>query len=151
MVTLEGIFLWTNHPYHGAQGLVRKRVGHWTIPRTVETPVPDSKSNPIQSIEFTMVAEKMVDGGKNISIRGYLLMAQQALEQRDNNGFSLRIWSLLIQRWRWWGWLWLELAAFLFFFPPCGRFLAGPVFHFCSSLVPWSAAESIWRVAVAEY
>ena len=42
-------------------------------------------------IEFTMVAEKMVDGGKNISIRGYLLMAQQALEQRDNNGFSLRI------------------------------------------------------------
>ena len=49
MVTLEGIFLWTNHPYHEAQGLVRKRVGHWTILRAVETPVPDSKSNPIQS------------------------------------------------------------------------------------------------------
>ena len=48
MVTLEGIFLWTNHPYHEAQGLVRKRVGHWTILRAVETPVPDSKSNPIQ-------------------------------------------------------------------------------------------------------
>ena len=64
-----------------------RKSGH----RALATPVPDSKSNPIQSIEFTMVAEKMVDGGKNISIRGYLLMAQQALEQRDNNGFSLRI------------------------------------------------------------
>ena len=52
MVTLEGIFLWTNHPYHEAQGLVRKRVGHWTILRAVETPVPDSKSNPIQSYRF---------------------------------------------------------------------------------------------------
>ena len=51
MVTLEGIFLWTNHPYREAQGLVRKRVGHWTILRAVETPVPDSKSNPIQLID----------------------------------------------------------------------------------------------------
>ena len=98
--------------------------------RNQQFTIPDSKSNPIQSIEFTMVAEKMVDGGKNISIRGYLLMAQQALEQRDNNGFSLRIWSLL-QRWRWWGWLRLELAAFLFFFPPCGRdFWPDPCFIF---------------------
>ena len=40
---------WTNHPYREAQGLVRKRVGHWTILRAVETPVPESKSNPIQS------------------------------------------------------------------------------------------------------
>ena len=53
MVTLEGIFLWTNHPYHEAQGLVRKRVGHWTILRAVATPVPESKSNPIQSISIT--------------------------------------------------------------------------------------------------
>ena len=48
MVTLEGIFLWNYHPYREAEGLVRERVGHWTILRAVETPVPDSKSNPIQ-------------------------------------------------------------------------------------------------------
>ena len=49
MVTLEGIFLWNYHPYHEAEGLVRERVGHWTILRAVATPVPESKSNPIQS------------------------------------------------------------------------------------------------------
>ena len=40
------IFLWNNHPE--AQGLVRERVGHWTILRALATPVPNSKSNPIQ-------------------------------------------------------------------------------------------------------
>ena len=49
MVTLEGIFLWNYHPYREAEGLVRERVGHWTILRAVATPVPESKSNPIQS------------------------------------------------------------------------------------------------------
>ena len=49
MVTLEGIFLWNYHPYREAEGLVRERMGHWTIPRAVATPVPESKSNPIQS------------------------------------------------------------------------------------------------------
>ena len=47
MVTLEGIFLWNYHPYREAEGLVRERVGHWTILRAVATPVPESKSNPI--------------------------------------------------------------------------------------------------------
>ena len=50
MVTLEGIFLWNYHPYREAEGLVRERVGHWTILRAVATPVPESKSNPIQSL-----------------------------------------------------------------------------------------------------
>ena len=50
MVTLERIVLWNYHPYHEAEGLVRERVGHWTILRAVATPVPESKSNPIQSI-----------------------------------------------------------------------------------------------------
>ena len=49
MVTLERIVLWNYHPYHEAEGLVRERVGHWTILRAVATPVPESKSNPIQS------------------------------------------------------------------------------------------------------
>ena len=49
MVTFEGIFLWNNHPNYKVQGLVRGRVGNWTIPRAVATPVPDSKSNPIQT------------------------------------------------------------------------------------------------------
>ena len=49
MVTLERIFLWNYHPYREAEGLVRERVGHWTILRAVATPVPESKSNPIQS------------------------------------------------------------------------------------------------------
>ena len=59
MVTLEGIFLWTNHPYHEAQGLVRKRVGHWIILRAVVTPVPDSKSNPIRSPPKTAMKESL--------------------------------------------------------------------------------------------
>ena len=50
MVTLEGIFLWNYHPYREAEGLVRERVGHWTILRAVATPVPESKSNPIQHL-----------------------------------------------------------------------------------------------------
>ena len=50
MVTLERIFLWNYHPYREAEGLVRERVGHWTILRAVATPVPESKSNPIQSM-----------------------------------------------------------------------------------------------------
>ena len=49
MVTLERIVLWNYHPYHEAEGLVRERVGHWTILRAVATPVPNSNSNPIQS------------------------------------------------------------------------------------------------------
>ena len=49
MVTLERIFLWNYHPYREAEGLARERVGHWTILRAVATPVPESKSNPIQS------------------------------------------------------------------------------------------------------
>ena len=52
MVTLERIVLWNYHPYHEAEGLVRERVGHWTILRAVATPVPESKSNPIQSNKF---------------------------------------------------------------------------------------------------
>ena len=57
MVTLEGIFLWNYHPYREAEGLVRERVGHWTILRAVATPVPESKSNPIQvtSLSFMVL------------------------------------------------------------------------------------------------
>ena len=32
------------HPYQEAYELVGKRVGHWTIPRAVATPIPDSQS-----------------------------------------------------------------------------------------------------------
>ena len=43
IVTLGGIFLWNYHPYREAQGLVRERVGNWTILRAVAIPVPDFK------------------------------------------------------------------------------------------------------------
>ena len=48
-MVMEGIFLWNYHPYREAEGLVWERVGHWTILRAVATPLPESKSNPIQS------------------------------------------------------------------------------------------------------
>ena len=44
MVTLERIVLWNYHPYHEAEGLVRERVGHWTILRAVATPHNGPKS-----------------------------------------------------------------------------------------------------------
>ena len=43
-VTLEGFVLWNNHPNRNGWAGVRKGLGHWTLLKAVETPVPDSKS-----------------------------------------------------------------------------------------------------------
>ena len=69
MVTLEGIFLWNYHPYREAEGLVRERVGHWTILRAVATPVPDTKSNPIQRAGPSVWPERFARGlDKNVDL-----------------------------------------------------------------------------------
>ena len=44
VAAVEGIFLWNNHPDCKGSASVRKGLGHWTILRAVETPVPSSKS-----------------------------------------------------------------------------------------------------------
>ena len=50
-------------------GLVRKRVGHWTILRAVATPVPDSKSNPIQRAGPSVWPERFARGlDKNVDL-----------------------------------------------------------------------------------
>ena len=68
---------WNNHPYHETQGLVRKRAGHWTILRAVAKPVPDRKSNPIQS--YRPLPPVVVSLFSNLVVVAVMLLRPQKL------------------------------------------------------------------------
>ena len=94
MVTLEGIFLWNYHPYREAEGLVRERVGHWTILRAVATPVPDTKSNPIQRAGPSVWPERFARGlDKNVDLWSPSALGLVLFGKGSNWKLSIRLHS----------------------------------------------------------
>ena len=123
MVTLEGIFLWTNHPYHEAQGLVRKG---WAIGQSLERwkhqyPIV----NPIQSNQWK---EKWQVWFLSNEIESFLVSVRKSKRREDSPKCQRKILATCARR---------HLQAEVVFIITSSSTLArAQAFHATNALIP---------------